>query len=54
MSYISSMLGRMFKECVNNSDNDYCIYQNCPEKKEQLVMTIIKDRIRRNTFYKQS
>lgn len=47
-------LGGCSRSVLNNSDNDYCIYHNCPEKKEQLVMTIIKDRIRRNTFYKQS
>lgn len=41
--------------CVTSAaQDDYCIYQGHPEKKDQLVLTIIKDRIRRNSFYQFS
>lgn len=43
-------LGGCHKTVASNIDSDYCIYND--QQKINLVMTIIKDRIRRNSFTK--
>lgn len=43
-------LGGCYKSVVNHHDTDYCIFNNKQEDKDKLVMTIIKDRIRRDMF----
>lgn len=43
-------LGGCLKIVKYNEEKDYCIYDNDSDLKKRLVMTIIKDRIRRNVI----
>ncbi|MDE5924826.1 MAG: SPASM domain-containing protein, partial [Muribaculaceae bacterium] len=43
-------LGGCHKSVVSHGDIDYCVFGDSQEKKDNLIMTIIKDRIRRDMF----
>lgn len=43
-------LGGCHKSVAEHPDNDYCIFNNNQKGKEDVVMTIIKDRIRRDIY----
>ena len=46
-------LGGCHRSVVDHSDNDYCIFNNNQTKKDGIIMTIIKDRIRRDMVITQ-